>query len=40
MQIENMKTRNQLALMMYKLNFNQLSNHQRDMVDYEFKMQF
>ena len=35
-----MKTRNELSFMMYKLNFNQLSNHQKSMVDYEFKMQF
>ena len=35
-----MKTRNQLSQKMYRLNFNQLSNHQKDMVDYEFRMQF
>ena len=35
-----MKTRNQLALEMYKLNYNQLSTHEKDMVDYEFQSQF
>ena len=38
--MDNLKTRQQIAFSMYQLNFNQLTNHQKDMVDYEFKMQY
>ena len=37
--MDNLKTKEQIALSMYKLGFNQLTEHQKDMVDYEFKMQ-
>ena len=38
--MDNLKTRQQIAFNMYKLNFNQLTDHQKDMVDYEFKVQY
>jgi len=38
--MDNLKTIQQIAFSMYQLNFNQLTNHQKDMVDYKFKMQY
>lgn len=34
------KTRQQIAFNLYKLDFNQLTNHQKSVVDFEFKMQY
>ena len=38
--MKKFKTREEIAFNMYKLNFNQLTNHQKEIVDYEFKLQY
>ena len=38
--MKKLKTRQQIAFNMYNLDFNQLTNDQKDAVDYEFKTQY
>ena len=35
-----MKTRQEISIIMYGIGFNQLTDHKKDMVDYEFKIQY
>ena len=35
----NLHTLDELAIEMYKLEYHQLSDHQKEMVDYEFQIQ-
>ena len=35
----DVKSQDQFAIEMYKLKYHQLSDHQKEMVDYEFQIQ-
>ena len=38
--MNNLKTRQQISFSMYQVDFNLLTAHQQDMVDYEYRMQY